>query len=468
LMIFAGSAFWIRGALSNNSHEQDLLRRAQVLRARLFRLQLDEETGLRGYVTTGAKVFLEPYATARTRFSKVAQELADSLRAISLDDSPVSAAVAINKEWLQTVAYPLLARSEKSTLQVQLRGKSLIDRFRALDELLQLRVAERARDSDRASAEIVSRMLIGALVLGTVVAVAFAIVAVRQGRLADELDVQRKTAEEEKHIADALQEAFLQQKLPQLSSAALHGVYMPAGLEAKVGGDWYDAFALAEHRILFSIGDVAGHGIDAAVVMSRVRQTILSVGVEEHDPAVVLTRANEVLLLQDSTMVTAVCGFVDLQHGTIVYSNAGHPQPIMAYREGTSALLDVGGPPLGALDAPQFKKSSISIQPGSLLVLYTDGLVEYGRNWETGERALVNAVRTVQRRATGDPASAIMEAIFKGVAPVDDVAVLTIFFDDAGAQADAAAAGAAATSARPLIDRSMALLLTSHANLANR
>jgi serine phosphatase RsbU (regulator of sigma subunit) len=471
LMIFAGSAFWIRGAISDNSHEQELLRRAQILRARLFRLQLDEETGVRGYVSTGAKLFLEPYFVARSAFPTVERNLTASLRALSVDDGAVRAEASINAEWLRSVAYPLLAQSPKNQLQLQVHGKSLIDRFRALDDLLAANLTERARDSDRAAASIVSRMLIGALVLGLVVAVAFATVALQQSRLADELDAQRKTYEEEKHIADALQEAFLQQKLPELSSAVLNAVYMPAGLGTKVGGDWYDAFALTEDRILFSIGDVAGHGIDAAVVMSRVRQTILSVGVEEHDPATVLARANEVLLLQDSTMVTATCGFVDLRGGSIVYSSAGHPQPIMVYDDGTSSMLAVGGPPLGALDAAEFKTSSIAIRPRSLLVLYTDGLIEYARDWETGERRLVEAVRRVRRDATSDPAASIVESIFRGAPPVDDVAVLTMFFDDAVAKGRAASANVAkivAASARPLVDRSMVLLVRSHANLANR
>jgi serine phosphatase RsbU (regulator of sigma subunit) len=203
-------------------------------------------------------------------------------------------------------------------------------------------------------------------------------------------------------------------------------------------------------------------------VMSRVRQTILSVGIEEHDPAAVLARANEVLLLQDSTMVTAVCGFVDLQRGTIVYANAGHPQPIVSYEDGTSALLAVGGPPLGALDGAHWKASSITIRPASLLVLYTDGLVEYNRDWERGERALGDVVRGLRRDATTDPAATIANAIFKGAPPVDDVAILTISFEGAGADGSAATAGASVVSVRPLIDRSMVLLLASHANLANR
>jgi serine phosphatase RsbU (regulator of sigma subunit) len=80
---------------------------------------------------------------------------------------------------------------------------------------------------------------------------------------------QRMLYENEKRIADALQSAFVQKALPVIPNLGFHASYMPAGAEARVGGDWYDAFELPGGRILFSIGDVAEHGVEAAVFMSR-------------------------------------------------------------------------------------------------------------------------------------------------------------------------------------------------------
>jgi serine phosphatase RsbU (regulator of sigma subunit) len=175
----------------------------------------------------------------------------------------------------------------------------------------------------------------------------------------------------------------------------------------------------------------------------------------------VLSRANEILLLQDMTMVTAVCGMIDLMNGEITIANAGHPPAILLHPDGRVEMLSASGPPLGALDRPTYATASTVVEPGSMLVLYTDGLIEYGRDWEAGEARLLEAVRSVDRRSSIDPAATIMQAIFGGDAPVDDVAILTITFRETASDDHPVSADLASASARPLLDRSARTILES-------
>ncbi len=460
--VFIAAAVFVRAAIEHNLAFQRDLRVAQVDRSRLLRLQLDEETGMRGYLATGSPIFLAPYTAARSGFTPTARSLEQNARALGVDLAPLRAEEALNEQWNAQVAAPSLRdRALGNTLAVQLRGKDLVDAFRSHDNAMIVELNTAADQGEARTNRLVSAILFWSIAGGVAIAAILAWLSAAQERLGGELEEQRRAYLEEKRVADALQEAFLQKTLPELAKADLHAVYMPAGLEAKVGGDWYDAFELSDNRILFSIGDVAGHGIEAAVVMSRVRQAVLSVGVEERDPASVLARANEILLLQDLTMVTAVCGMIDLGHGIITIANAGHPPAILLHADGTVEMLSASGPPLGALDRPTYATTATAVSPGSMLVLYTDGLIEYGRDWEAGEARLLEAIRSVDRQSSMDPAAAIMKAIFDGNPPVDDVAILTITFRESANDPQPVTADLASASARPLLDRSVRALLES-------
>ena len=462
LALFAAAALTTRGAIERNALFQRELRTAQVDRSRLLRLQIDEETGMRGYLATNSAVFLQPYERARAAFPKIAAALKMNVDAIGLSDVDVAAEQQINGRWVREVAAPAIADPRKGReLSLQLRGKTFIDAFRARDAALSERIDRAADQTETRTSDLVAGIFVWSLVAGVALAGAFLWLSFVQQRTERDLEEQRRAYLEEKRVADALQEAFLRKELPELAKADLHGVYVPAGLEAKVGGDWYDAFELNDNRILFSIGDVAGHGIEAAVVMSRVRQAVLSVGVEERDPAKVLARANGILLLQDLTMVTAVCGMIDLVHGVITVANAGHPAPVLVRPNGEIEMLKASGPPLGALDEPVYEARSTMVEPGSMLVLYTDGLIEYGRDWEAGEARLLEAIAAVKAGSGVDPAASILKSIFDGEPPVDDVAILTMAFRESETDPQPITADVTTASARPLLDRSVRTLIES-------
>jgi serine phosphatase RsbU (regulator of sigma subunit) len=457
---FVVAAFAVRAALDRNSAFQTDLRLGHLDRARLLRLQLDEETGVRGYAATRAQVFLEPYRVAVRAFPTVASSLTSRLRDLSVDPSPVQEEMRLNQQWLRNVARPLISNpSTANSAAVQLLGKRLVDRFREVDLVLMAEIDAAAQRSEASTGREVSETFVVAILVGAALALLLTWLSASQRRLAGDLELSHQAYLEEKRIADALQEAFLQKRLPHVADADLHAVYVPAGRESRVGGDWYDAFELSDDRILFSIGDVAGHGIDAAVVMSRVRQAILSVGIDESDPANVLSRANEILLMQDATIVTAICGVVDLAQGVIRMANAGHPPGLMLFDGQRVEKIGATGPPLGAVDHASYTVTSMLAAPGSILTLYTDGLIEYDRDWDAGELRVLEVLRAIHGEVA-DPAAALLQKIFNGEAPPDDVAILTIAFRENTRESGAERAGAT-QRAHPILRRDFHALLAS-------
>jgi serine phosphatase RsbU (regulator of sigma subunit) len=204
--------------------------------------------------------------------------------------------------------------------------------------------------------------------------------------------------------------------------------YVPASEEAKVGGDWYDAVEIGEQRVLFTLGDVEGHGIEAAVTMNRARQALTTAALTGGDPAAVLTRVNGELLRSEARMVTAVVGYADAGSYEFAYATAGHPPPILLEPGREPRMLACGGLPLGVMENARYAVERVQSVPGALLVLYTDGAVEHSHDVVAGEDVLLGAVVTASRSSERDIASRIHANIFEGRQVGDDVAILTIGF----------------------------------------
>ncbi|HYL26547.1 MAG TPA: SpoIIE family protein phosphatase, partial [Candidatus Nitrosotalea sp.] len=141
----------------------------------------------------------------------------------------------------------------------------------------------------------------------------------------------RLLAEREHRVADRLQRALLPEQLPAIPGNGFYAAYRPASDEADVGGDWFDAFALADGRVAVSVGDVAGHGLEAAVIMGEMRQAIRTAAIAAPDPAAVLDQVNRMVALREGVgMVTAIFGVYDPASSLLTYSSAGHPPPLLA------------------------------------------------------------------------------------------------------------------------------------------
>jgi serine phosphatase RsbU (regulator of sigma subunit) len=431
LFAFAVSAFLVRNAITAAAGTQQALRHAQVARALTLRYQINEESGIRGYSATDSTLFLQPYVESTAHFAAALADLRSSLLRLDPHASltAVKAQQRLNDAWQQTFAGPILhnAALGRST-NFQLRGKGIVDRFRAADALVQTILHNDEQQADRNLAALVQSILLSALALGGGLSIILAFFLVLTVRALDAARAQRQAYEEEKRTVDRLQEAFAQKTLPVFPTVRFDAVYVSASRQASIGGDWYDAFELPDKRILFSIGDVCGHGLEAAVVMSRVRQALLSIGLTNTDPATVLSLTNRVLNLQDAPMVTAICGYIHPATMAISYATAGHPAPILTETNGDATHLPAFGVPLSTLDHPEFRTFHARGGEGSLLVLYTDGAIEQTHDILGGEAALQAACASAARNHATQPAQFIYDAIFGDVAPVDDVAILTATF----------------------------------------
>ncbi|MBV8600331.1 MAG: serine/threonine-protein phosphatase, partial [Candidatus Eremiobacteraeota bacterium] len=188
----------------------------------------------------------------------------------------------------------------------------------------------------------------------------------------------------------------------------------------KIGGDWYDAFELRDGRVAISVGDVTGHGLDAATMMVRARETLRAASAAEPDrPDLVLDRANRVLAAGGGAFVTAIVGILDPVGPRFIYSCAGHPSPILR-RNSQTRTLRGGGIPLGIAGDLAFAINHVTLKPHDVLLLYTDGLTESTRDVLEGEQRLRDAL--VRPYVT---AHSLVDDVVSGTQS-DDVAVLLV------------------------------------------
>jgi PAS domain S-box-containing protein len=235
--------------------------------------------------------------------------------------------------------------------------------------------------------------------------------------------------EREHEVAKEFQRAALPISLPQIAGMRFHGIYVPGSAGAQVGGDWYDALQLSDGRIVISIGDVAGTGLAAAVIMSSMRQVIRGVAQVYAGPAAMLDAADRTLKVEyPDTFVTAFVAVFDRVAQTLTYAVAGHPPPFVRGASGDVKALEGSGLPLGLRIRGDANEIVAEIQPKSLLVFYTDGLIESQRDVVSGEQRLMAAIRRGKVAASVNPAKALYDTIIKdGVS--DDVVILTMQFD---------------------------------------
>jgi serine phosphatase RsbU (regulator of sigma subunit) len=145
-----------------------------------------------------------------------------------------------------------------------------------------------------------------------------------------------------------------------------------------VGGDWYDAFTVPSGDLWVVTGDVAGHGLHAAVVMGRVRSALRSYALLSNDPAEVLElTSRKVQHFEPEAMVTAVCAIAPVPYHEFRIATAGHPPPLLVPIDGPGYFADLPvGPPLGVHAGTARSSAVVALPEGAVLVFYTDGLIE--------------------------------------------------------------------------------------------
>lgn len=243
-----------------------------------------------------------------------------------------------------------------------------------------------------------------------------------------DIEEQKRAQQQSARIAETLQDAFLPDRLPVRRDMRFDAVYLPAERDTLVGGDWYDAFTLDDGRIVVSVGDVAGHGVRAAVSAGRLPQAIVAYALEHADPTIILQKANRVLRFQEATIASALVGIVDPVAMTMIYASAGHPPPIVARSTGGGRIETyTHSPPLGTLDELELQLTHVRTERDMVAIFYTDGFTEFDRDIESAERALEKLVaHYVGDRVTARPAAQIQLDLMRDVRPFDDAALLFV------------------------------------------
>ncbi|MDP9111942.1 MAG: PAS domain-containing protein, partial [Candidatus Eremiobacteraeota bacterium] len=230
----------------------------------------------------------------------------------------------------------------------------------------------------------------------------------------------------EHRVANAMQAASLPKSLPAFPGVTMHAVYVPRGSEAKIGGDWYDAFRLSDGRLVISIGDVAGSGVDAAVTMSNMRQIIRGTAQVHPDPVLMLDAADRALSLEDPhRFVTAFVSVLDSVSGEMTYACAGHVPPVIRHRDGSLEELICQGLPFGLRDRGTRRSGHIALSDDDLVVFYTDGLVESMHDLGQGLMDLEVALTDPLVNEIANPAQYLQDVMLANGA-TDDVAILTL------------------------------------------
>lgn len=184
--------------------------------------------------------------------------------------------------------------------------------------------------------------------------------------------------EERSTLAGTLRQALMPATLPDIPGVELGAAYRPAQEATQIGGDFYDVTAVDEGRWALSIGDVCGKGVDAAVLTGQVRQSLRTAGLVSSDPATVLQLVNETMVRGDgNTFVTAIYALVEPSddHVVIRLASGGHPPPLLLHGR-TVGSVAAPGTLVGILPDVSFQTAEISLDPGDVIVLYTDGAPE--------------------------------------------------------------------------------------------
>lgn len=235
------------------------------------------------------------------------------------------------------------------------------------------------------------------------------------------------------HIASRFQQAALPTKLPKRRGITFDAFYEPSSEELLVGGDWYDAFDLPDGRIAITVGDVLGHGVDAAVWMSRHRNGFRAALFADPDPVRALIIADQMMQADArEEFTTALVALLDPFRHTLTCASAGHPGPLVWDRSGKAVdPFAERGPPLGLFSMGNVGKTAevLPLPPGSFAVFFTDGLLEWNRNIQEAWERLNRAISRQDVREALHPATAVLQAVIDRKTHQDDVAILTVRYD---------------------------------------
>ena len=246
--------------------------------------------------------------------------------------------------------------------------------------------------------------------------------------------VQSMTAHADRVAVEAVQRSLVPSALPAVAGAELAARYVPGS--GVVGGDWYDVFTLPSGELGVVMGDVAGSGLPAAVIMGRMRSVLRAYALESSDPAEVLTRLDRKLQhFEPDALATVLYAVIDSALDRMRVCLAGHFPPVIAIPGKPAELARIApGQLIGIAPGMAREATTVPVPPGALLCFYTDGLIE--RPGQVIDDGLERLRRAVTAESPEAACSAVMGAMVGNEPVRDDIALLMIRRQPERASAD--------------------------------
>jgi serine phosphatase RsbU (regulator of sigma subunit) len=254
---------------------------------------------------------------------------------------------------------------------------------------------------------------------------------ISRARLAEverQLREHRQTLAAEHELAAQLQQIVLPVPAEPFDLSGLRVAvrYLPAEEASRVGGDWFHAAGAEDGSVILAVGDVAGHGMQAATTMAQLRQMLAGLTVTTTtEPADLLAHLNR-LLYAGSMTATAVVARYDPGTCTVEWAQAGHPAPLHSRVGSTSQLIRPKGPLLGALRPARYATATLTLDPGDLLMFYTDGLIEHRSH--TAAEGLAPVIATLNRITASGSRQPLADLLaqLRRANPEDDTCILAV------------------------------------------
>jgi phosphoserine phosphatase RsbU/P len=380
-------------------------------------------------ITDAALSVLDPQALLDVLVERVKEALQADTAAVLLLDRRAGQLVAtatsgLEEEVLQGVQIPV-GKGFAGRIAAQGRPVILneVDHTKVINPIL----LEKGIRSLMGAPLLAEGRVIGVLHVGTLSPRAFTGDDVDLLQLAADraaMAVQALNAQLDRAAAAALQHRLVPLALPAASGLQMAARYVPGS--GNVGGDWYDVFPLPSGEVCAVIGDVAGTGLEAAVIMGRIRSSLQSYALDTADPAQVLDRLDRKLQhFEPDTMATVLCAVVSPSRGHIHICSAGHLPPILARPGQPAAVANVAPNLLIGVPSPKPRQvTTLDFPPGAVLCLYTDGLVERRDQPIDEGIARLRAAVTAQDPETG--CVSVMAAMAHYSPHTDDIALLML------------------------------------------
>jgi serine phosphatase RsbU (regulator of sigma subunit) len=245
------------------------------------------------------------------------------------------------------------------------------------------------------------------------------------------LELARERLTHDLELAREVQLRLLPQQMPEVPGYEFFGYYESA---YEVGGDYYDFIPLPRQRLAILLGDVAGKGVVAALLMAKLSADARFCMLTEPDPAVSVTKLNALILRSGfaDRFVTLVAAVLDPANHSVTLVNAGHPSPLIYHRATRTAAEairnEVTGLPLGVMAGFEYASCQISLMPGDSILTFTDGVTEAvnANNLELKMKGIYAAVQgeAYSPRALGDRVVKVVKQFTTGRSQHDDIALV--------------------------------------------